>query len=320
MSHDHAHPHRTGVSRKLVLAAAATLVFVFVEAGIGFYAHSLSLVGDALHNFTDSVALLLAFSALRLERRRPTIEKSYGYHRAGILAAFINAGTLVGFTVYIFIEAIDRFRAPHPVNDRAMLITAIVAIVLNSVISISLRREGEADINVRGAVIHMLGDAISSAGIVFAALMIRATGDTVWDPAISILIGLLILWSSWGILRETVNLLLEGTPAGIDPEAVTDAVASVDGVNGVHHLHIWALGPSRPALSCHVMVGDVPIKSTSKLLGELTEMLQQRYRITHTTIQFEFANCAEDNPFCIPDTVQRTSPSVVSRAKEKQPS
>lgn len=317
MSHDHT--HGSTVSRKLVIAAIATLLFVFAEAGIGYFAHSLSLVGDALHNFTDSLALVLAFSAVRLERRRPTMEKSYGYHRAGILAAFINAGTLVGFTVYIFIEAIDRFRHPQVVNDRAMLVTAIVAIVMNSLISLSLRREGKEDVNVRAAVVHMLGDAISSAGIVFAALMIRSTGDTIWDPAVSILIGLLILWSSWGILRETVNLLLEGTPTGIDPEKVAGAVASVEGVNGVHHVHIWALGPSRPALSCHVMVGDVPLKSTSKLLGELNEMLEKEYKIAHTTIQFEFANCSEDDLFCIPYTVQRSSDSVVSRSEEKQP-
>ena len=318
MAHDHTH-HHIEVSKKLVIAAVATLLFVVIELGIGYFAHSLSLVGDALHNFTDSVALLLAFSALRLERRKPTTEKSYGYHRAGILAAFINAGTLVGFTVYIFIEAVERLRHPNAVNDRAMLITALVAIVLNSAISLSLRRDGRTDVNVRAAVMHMFGDAISSGGIVFAALMIRSTGNATWDPAVSILIGLLILWSSWGILRETVNLLLEGTPTGIDPEAVTRAVAEVEGVYGVHHLHIWALGPSRPALSCHVMVGDVPVKTTSKLLEDVNEMLAHKYRIAHTTIQFEYANCSEDDPFCIPYTVQRTPVSVVPDSEGDSP-
>lgn len=320
MSHDHHHHHRhsSEISRKLIIAAVATLAFVVAELGIGFVAHSLALIGDAVHNFTDSVALLLAFTAVRLERRKPTIEKSYGYSRAGILAAFINAGTLVGFTIYIFIEAIDRFRRPVAVNDRAMLITALVAIVLNSVISFSLRREGKDDVNVRAAVMHMLGDAVSSVGIVIAAVMIRSSGNAIWDPAVSILIGVLILWSSWGILRETVNLLLEGTPTGIDPEEVTASVAKVEGVFGVHHLHIWALGPSRPALSCHVMVGDVPLKTTSKLLADVNEMLTEKYHIAHTTVQFEFANCAADDPFCIPYTVQRTPLPVVTSAKEKQ--
>jgi cobalt-zinc-cadmium efflux system protein len=279
-----------------------TALFVLIELGIGFYANSLSLIGDALHNFTDSVALLLAFLALRLERRPPTSEKSYGYQRAGILAAFINAGTLVGFTIFIFIEAFDRFRHPHVVNDRAMLLTALVAIVLNSAISISLHREGKEDVNIRAAVMHMLGDAVSSAGIVIAALAIRSTGNAIWDPAVSILIGVLILWSSWGILRESVNLLLEGTPTGIDLVVVTKSLEQIAGVHGVHHVHIWALGPSRPALSCHVMVGDVPLKTTATLLGELNTMLLDQYNIEHATIQFEYANCSADDPYCIPWT------------------
>ena len=299
----HHHDHSGQVSRKLVVAAIATIAFVLVELTIGFFANSLALVGDALHNFTDSIALLLAFIALRLERRPATTAKSYGYQRAGILAAFINAGTLIGFTAYIFIEAVDRFRHPHVVNDRAMLLTAIVAIALNTAITLALRHDGKHDVNVRAAVVHMIGDAISSVGIVFAALVIRATGNEMWDPAVSILIGLLILWSSWGILRETVNLLLEGHSVRESiPAAVTKSLAAVDGVFGVHHLHIWALGPSRLALSCHVMVGDVPLKTTSKLLSDVTAMLAEQYSIAHTTVQFEYSNCSIDDRYCIPYT------------------
>lgn len=267
---------------------------------IGVTASSLALVGDALHNLTDTLALLIAFLAVRFERRPATIEKSYGYQRAGILAGFINAGTLVGFTVFIFVEAVDRFRNPHVVDDRAMLMMAVVAIVLNTAITLSLRRERREDVNIRAAVVHMFGDAVSSVGIVFAALLIGYTGNPVWDPAISILIGVMILWSSWGVLLETINLLLEGTPFGIEPDDVSRSLSAVTGVQGVHHLHIWALGPSRPALSCHVMVGDVPVKSTSRLLDDLNAMLAQRYRIVHTTIQFEFANCADEDEYCLP--------------------
>ena len=309
VNHDHHHHHHDAVSTKLVAGAIATLLFVFIEIAIGLFANSLALVGDALHNFTDSIALLLAFFAVRLERRKPTAEKSYGYHRAGILAAFINAGTLVGFTVYIFIESIDRLRHPHVVNDRAMLITAIIAIALNSAISFALRREGKDDVNVRAAVMHMFGDAVSSVGIVIAALMIHMSGETIWDPAVSMLIGVLILWSSWGVLRETVNLLLEGTPSGIDPDRVTASLAAIDGVHGVHHLHIWALAPSRPALSCHLMVGDVPVKTTGKLLDEVNTMLARTYRIAHTTVQFEHANCDIDDPYCIPYTAKSDTAS-----------
>lgn len=298
--HHHHHDHGGALSRKLIVASVATGLFVIAELVAGFMADSLSLVGDALHNFTDALALLLALFAVRLERRAPTTEKSYGYHRAGILAAFINAGVLVAFTMFIFVEAVSRIRAPHPPDSFVMLVTASVAIVLNGVITLALRRDGEHDVNIRSAVMHMLGDAISSAGIVIAAILIRRTGSSIWDPAMSIAIAVLILWSSWGILRETVNLLLEGTPSGIDPEEVSRAIASVDGVHDVHHLHIWALGPSRPALSCHLMVGDVPVKTTGSLLERVTKMLEDEFHIAHVTIQFEFANCDVDDPFCVP--------------------
>jgi cobalt-zinc-cadmium efflux system protein len=301
--HDRGH-HAPGstLSRRLIIATAATVVFVIAELTVGLYARSLALVGDALHNFTDAIALAIALFAIRLEKRPATREKSFGYQRAGILAAFINSGTLIAFTFYIFVEAIARIRSPRPVNSIAMMITAAVAVVLNGAITFALRRDGRDDVNIRSAVLHMLGDAFSSAGIIAAAFMIRATGSQRWDPAVSLIIGALILWSSWGILRETVNLLLEGTPTGISPAEVTAAIAAMEGVEGVHHLHIWALGPSRPALSCHVMVGDVPLRSTARLLDDVTTMLHSRYRIVHVTIQFEFGECGLDDPYCIPYT------------------
>lgn len=300
--HDHDHSHQ--VSRKLVAASIATFAFVLVELAIGIAANSLALIGDALHNFTDTLALLLAWVGVRLERKPATASKSYGYQRAGILTAFINAGTLAAFTIFIFVEAVDRLRIVHPVNARWMLITAVIALALNSVITWWLHDAGKHDVNIRSAVVHMLGDALSSAGIIAAAILIRTTGKQYWDPAVSILIGILILWSSWGVLRETINLLLEGTPSGINPDAVTASLASIQGIFGVHHLHIWALAPSRPALSCHLMVGDVALKTTGKLLDEVNAMLARRYRIAHTTVQFEYANCDIDDPYCIPYTAK----------------
>jgi len=294
------HHHNHGVSRKLAIASIATIVFVVIELVVGLWAQSLALIGDAIHNFTDSLALLLALFAVRLERRPGTAEKSYGYHRAGVLAAFINAGTLLALTIYIFWEAVARLRTPQPVDSRAMLVTAIAALVLNTAITLWLREDGRHDINIRSAVLHMLGDAVSSAGIIAAALLIRFTGAFYWDAVVSLGIGVLILWSSWGVLREAVNLLLEGTPAGIDPDAVTRALAALDGVQGVHHLHIWALGPSRPALSCHLMVGDVPVKSTGNLLSQVNGILANDFGIAHSTIQFEFASCDVDDPYCVP--------------------
>ncbi|HYH06595.1 MAG TPA: cation diffusion facilitator family transporter [Thermoanaerobaculia bacterium] len=296
--HDHAHSHH--VSRKLTIATAANLLVVVAEIAIGLYAGSLALIGDALHNLTDAGALVIALMAVRLERRTPTPEKSFGYHRAGILAAFINAGMLAAFALFIFSESWERLQHPHEVHTPSMLIMAAIALVINAATAISLHHESRDDVNIRGAFVHMIGDAVASAGIIVAALLIRMTGTVIWDAIVSALIGVLILWSSYGVLRESVNLLLEGTPAGIDPHEVTNALGGIEGILGVHHLHIWALGPSSPALSCHIMVGDVPVKTTSRLVEEINTMLAREYRIAHTTIQFEFAECAEDDPYCVP--------------------
>lgn len=298
--HDHGHGYTGEISRKLLVASIATAVFVAVELTVGITANSLGLIGDALHNITDTLALLLALFAVRVERRPATSAKSYGWHRAGVLAAFINAAALAAFTIFLFVEAFSRLRSPAGVNSTAMLITAAAGLLLNGAITLWLRGHGHQNLNIRSAVLHMLGDAIASAGIIAAALLIRTTGALFWDPAVSIAIGVLILWSSWGILREAINLLLEGTPAGIDPDAVTRAIASLDGVDGVHHLHIWALAPSRSALSCHLMVGDIPLRSTGNLLASVNELLAREYGIAHTTVQFEFATCDADDPYCVP--------------------
>ncbi len=294
------HHHHHDVSRKLTIATAANLLVVAAEVLVGVRAGSLALIGDALHNLTDAVALLIALFAVRLERRAPTSAKSFGYQRAGILAAFINAAMLLTFTLFFFHEAYERLRAPRNVSTTAMLITAAIALLVNGATALSLHHESRDDVNIRGAFVHMVGDAVSSAGIIVAAVLIRLTGTPIWDAAVSILIGLMILWSSYGVLRESVNLLLEGTPSAINPDAVTSSLGEIDGIYGVHHLHIWALGPSSPALSCHLMVGDVPVKETTRILDEINAMLARDYRIAHTTVQFEYAMCAEDDPFCVP--------------------
>lgn len=296
--HNHDHSHE--VSRKLGVATGATAAFVVLQLAFGLASGSLALIGDAFHNFTDSLALLIAWVAVRLERRPPTEAKSYGYQRAGIIAAFVNAGVLVAVTIFLLIEAVERLRTPSPVNSTAMLGVAAAGIVLNLGITLSLRRERREDVNIRSAVVHMLADAISSVGIIVAALLIRATGSPQWDPAVTFVIGALILWSSWGILREAVNLLLEGTPSGIDPASVLESLMKLDGVEDVHHLHIWALGPSNPALSCHVILGDVPLRTTATLLERITDVLKLEHRIVHTTIQFESAACPTDDVNCVP--------------------
>jgi cobalt-zinc-cadmium efflux system protein len=302
-SHHHSHAHNLSVGRKLAFATIANVLVVVAELAVGFASGSLALIGDALHNLTDAVALLLALIAVRLERRLPTVAKTYGYQRAGILVAFINSGVLVAFTAFLFKEALERFREPSPIQTSSMLVMAAVALIVNTLTALSLRRDSKDDVNIRSAVLHMVSDAAASAGIIVAALLIRATGILQWDAVISLAIGLLILWSSYGVLKESMNLLLEGTPAGIDPDQVAQSLRAIGGVRGVHHVHVWAIGPSSPALSAHLQVGDVPVKSTASLLDEVHAMLASEYRIAHSTIQFEFEDCAADDPYCVP--VQR---------------
>ncbi len=287
-------------SRKLLISTVATLAFFGIELWAGFAANALSLISDAFHNITDAVALVLAFIAVRLERRPPTLKRSFGYQRAGILAAFVNASILILLTALVVLEALRRFREAEPVGSGLMIVVAAIGLAYNLAVTAWLHKETKKDINVRSAVLHMVGDAIASAGVIVAAIAIRLTGAVWWDPLVSLLIAGLILWSSFGILRETINLLLEGTPRGIDPDRISRDIASADGVFGVHHLHIWAIGPSAPALSCHLLVGDVSVRRGGEILRSVIEMLSEHHRIRHTTIQLEAATCPEDDPDCVP--------------------
>lgn len=290
-------------SRKLLVSTVLTVAFFGVELWAGLAANALSLISDAFHNITDAVALVLAFIAVRLERRPPTLKRSFGFQRAGILAAFVNASILIVLTALVVLEAVRRFRDPEPVESGMMIVVAAIGLAYNIGVTLWLRHEGKRDINVRSAVLHMMGDAIASAGVIVAAIGIRLTGAAYWDPLVSLLIAALILWSSFGILRETINLLLEGTPHGIDPDRISRDIATADGVFGVHHLHIWAIGPSAPALSCHLLVGDVSVRRGGEILRHVTAMLSEHHRIRHTTIQLEAASCPEDDPNCIPATL-----------------
>lgn len=316
-SHDHGKSPSSGsVRTKLIISTVVTLAFVGVELGAGLVANSLALIGDAFHNITDALALLLALGAVVLQRRPPTPERSYGFQRAGILAAFLNAAALLGLTVYVFVEAWRRFREPEPVNTGVMLWVALLALMVNVGIAFWLHDRGHADLNIRSAVLHQVSDALTSLGVVVAALLIRWTGNIVFDPIVSVVIAFLILWSAWGILRETLNLLLDGTPRGIDPVDVSRSLAAEEGVFGVHHLHIWALGPSSPALSCHLMLGDIPLSASDQVVERANAMLLERYGIVHTTIQAEYAECADDPEHCDPEM---NDGDLLRRKTERRP-
>jgi cobalt-zinc-cadmium efflux system protein len=277
---------------------AVTGIFVAVEVWAGFRAHSLALLSDAGHNFTDAVALFLSWFGVYLQGKPADEIKTYGYHRAGVLAAFVNALTLIALSAWIFYESIVRLRNPQRVDQTIMLAVAALALVINGGIMLSLRAASKDDINVRSAFVHMLGDALGSVAIIAGALVIKFTGWVRVDPILSIALAVLIVWTAWDIIRESLNILLEGLPRGIHLNHVGAAMKSVDGVLDVHDLHIWSLGSSTHALSCHVLIEDVPLSSSDAILRGLNHLLADRFRIFHTTVQFEHVSCAISESGC----------------------
>ena len=301
--HSQDHGHATGNVLKWSLAA--TFVFVAVEVFAGFQAHSLALISDAGHNFTDGLALLLAWIGVYLDSKPADETRTYGYHRAGVLTAFINALTLVLLSGWIFYESALRLRDPQPVHTGIMMGIAALGLILNGGITWVLRQASRHDINIRGAFLHMFGDALGSAAIIAGAIVIRYTGWYQVDSALSILIGILIVWTSWGIIREALNILLEGLPSGLRLRDVTSSMRAVDGVLDVHDLHIWSLGSSTRALSCHVLIADVPPSKSDGILHQLKDMLAGRFGIGHTTVQFEHVGCAIAENGCAMNAEER---------------
>ena len=299
--HSHSHQHGSATGRVLRWSLAATLVFVAVEVAAGIEAHSLALLSDAGHNFTDGLALLLAWIGFYLESKPANESKTYGYQRAGVLCAFVNALTLVGISAWIFYESFLRLRSPQPVREDVMMAVAALGLVLNGGIMWALRHARQGDINIRSAFVHMFGDALGSAAIIAGAVAIHFTGSRQVDPALSILIGILIIWTAWDIIRESLDILLEGLPRGLRLSDVGRSIEAVEGVLGVHDLHVWSLGSSTRALSCHVRIADVPPSESDAILRGVNSVLAARFHIGHTTIQFEHAECAiSENGCAIP--------------------
>jgi len=309
MTHGHDHTS-TLTGRRLALSIAITFSFVLVEAIAGFFSHSLALISDAGHNFADAVALGLAWYGLWIARRPATSARTFGYHRVGILTALVNAVSLAVIALLIFWEAIRRLSQPEPVQSTPMIVVAVLGIGLNTVISLWLRHGAKHDVNVRAAYLHMLGDAVSAVGVVVAGVIIATTGSSVADPIVSVLISIFILWSSWGILKETVNVLLEGIPEGMIMANLERAIAGVHGVLAVHDLHVWTIGSGVICCSCHIMVAEQSIRSGEQVLRAVNEELRHHFGITHTTIQVEVEGCAQDDMYCTMKTRRdmRTEP------------
>jgi len=286
-------------SKVLRVSLVVTLAYIVLLLIAGFRAHSLALLSEAGHNLSDFFALLLSLFAVYLESRPPSSTKTYGYHRAGVLAALVNAVSLVAVSFLIFYEAFRRVQNPVQVHATVMIGVAAAGVVMNGVIALLLYRSGR-DVNIRSAFLHEIGDTLSTAAVIVGGWAILTTGQNWIDSALSFGIGALILWSGFGIVRETLNILLEGTPRGIKLGRVESAIRAIDGVNDVHDLHVWSIGSETRALSCHISIADIPPSVSERILRDVKERLLHDFHIDHTTIQFEHVVCEVAHGCVIP--------------------
>jgi len=300
----HALDHSHSATRRVMIALVVTLALVATEFVAGALAHSLALVSDGWHNLSDVPSLVLAMLALYWEQRPPDAQKTFGYQRAGVLAAFVNALVMIGVALFICYEGYKRILQPEPIAVGAMLWVGVVALVVNGSITAGLAAD-RRDLNLRAVFIHNLGDALSSLGIIVGAWLIRKTGQALIDPLIAFLIAGMILWSAVGIVTESMNILLESLPKGMSLENVATAMLGVPGVHEVHDVHIWSLGSLSRALSCHVRILDMPTSESERIGRRLNEVLAAEFGITHTTIQFEHTHAPGDFHRYMPEPAEK---------------
>lgn len=301
-THSHTHSHygdlANQTTKRLALSLVLTLGFVIIEAVAGFISNSLALLTDAAHNFTDVIALGLSWYALRISSQPAHAGKTYGYHRVGILVALVNSTTLILIALGIFYEAWHRFLAP-PIVDAPILIgVGIVAFIINAVTAWLVHKGSDHDLNLRSAFVHLMGDVLSTIGAVIAGVVIFFTQWNWLDPLVSVLIGALILWNAWGILRQTIHILLESTPHNINMQNMVDDLLTVEGVRGVHDLHVWSINENLRVLSAHVMTEDIPVSIGANIQRGVNEILFHKYNIQHATLQLECVGCDSSMLYC----------------------
>ncbi len=290
--HDHEHEHGHGHAHAppnnnaaFAIGVALNLGFVAAEVAYGLSANSLALLSDAGHNLSDVFGLLIAWGAVHLGKSLPTKRRTYGLRRSSILAALVNAVVLLVVVGGITWEALQRFGNPEPIAAATVIWVAAAGIAVNGLTALLFMAGRKSDLNIKGAFLHMAGDAAISAGVVVSGIAMQATGWQWLDPTVSIVIGALIVWGTWGLLRESVNLAMDAVPEGVDLHAVEAHLAGLPGVRAVHDLHIWGMSTTEVALTVHLVMDALP--GTDKFLAVTCQVLRDRFGIDHSTIQLE---------------------------------
>lgn len=302
MNSNHTHAHFGDLTvqnaQRIALSLGLTAAFVIVEIFAGIFGNSLALLTDAAHNFTDMIALGLSWYALRLATQPANAGKTFGYHRAGILVALVNSTTLVLIALGIFYEAWHRLGSPSEVNAPILIGVGIIAFIINAGTALLVKKGSEHDLNLRSTFLHLMGDVLSTIGAIIAGVIIYFTKANWLDPLVSVLIGFLILYNAWGILRDAMDILLESTPRDVDMKTMVDDLVKVDGVLGVHDLHVWSLTQSLRTMSAHILTEDISISDGANIQRKLNEILYHRYNVGHATLQLECVGCDPDSLYC----------------------
>jgi cobalt-zinc-cadmium efflux system protein len=300
MSHTHSHfgDLASQTTKRLALSLGLTAAFVVIEIIAGIFGNSLALLTDAAHNFTDVIALGLSWYAVKLATQPAHAGKTFGYHRVGILVALVNSTTLVLIALGIFYEAWKRFLAPPEVDSTILVGVGALAFFINLGTAWLVKSGSEHDLNLRSTFLHLMGDVLSTLGAVIAGIIIAFTSWNWLDPLVSVLIGVFILWNAWGILRQSIHILLESTPESIDIDSMVTSLLKVDGVRGVHDLHVWSINESLQALSAHIVTDNISISAGTSIQQDLNEILVHKYNIRHATLQLECEGCNGNILFC----------------------
>jgi cobalt-zinc-cadmium efflux system protein len=297
-NHTHIGDLANQTTKRLALSLGLTAAFVIVEIVAGIFGNSLALLTDAAHNFTDVIALGLSWYAVKLATQPAHAGKTFGYHRVGILVALVNSTTLVLIALGIFYEAWHRFLAPPEVDSTILIGIGALAFLINAGTAWLVKGGSEHDLNLRSTFLHLMGDVLSTLGAVGAGIIIAFTNWNWLDPLVSVLIGVFILWNAWGILHQSIHILLESTPESIDIDSMVDSLLKVDGVRGVHDLHVWSINESMRALSAHIVTDDISIGAGASIQTSLSDILAQKYNIQHATLQLECTGCKHGLLFC----------------------
>lgn len=292
MSHNHSHNRGSETSEKNLFITMALNFFITIAEVIGgFISGSLSLISDAMHNFSDGIAIIITYIALRLSKKPKTLKYTFGLKRAEILAAIINASTLIIISFFLIKEAIVRFYNPSPVTGSLMLIVASLGLIANVTGTFLLKKGSENNLNIRAAYFHLLSDAVSSLAVIIGAVFIILYNIYWIDPLLTILISLYILKETYEIVKESVEVIMMSSPKGIELNELKDLIETINGVKNVHHVHLWKMNDNDTHFEAHIEVENISVSETSEIQRKIEKCLHNKYEINHTTLQFECDKC-----------------------------